>query len=59
MVTLSASKFCLAPLPKPSLRLRRSSSISAVVTDTEAGIPSKIPTKAGPWDSPAVNHLIA
>jgi hypothetical protein len=29
------------------------------VTETDAGIPSKIPTKAGPWDSPAVNHLIA
>ena len=48
ILTLSASKFCLAPRPKPNLRRAKAASISAVVIETCAGNPSMIADKAGP-----------
>src|SRR6478672_896904 len=57
MVTASASNFIRAPRPNPSRRRANAAAMSSVVTRTWAGIPSRVATSAGPWDSPAVNHL--
>ena len=46
-----------APRRRPSRRRASASARSAVVTRTWAGSPSRIATRAGPCDSPAVSHL--
>src|SRR6478672_8355280 len=56
IVTSSCSNFIRAPRPYPSRRRARESWMSAVVTFTWAGSPSRIATRDGPWDSPAVSQ---
>ncbi len=57
MLTASASNFIRAPRPNPSRRRASASAMSALVTRTCAGRPSRIATSEGPCDSPAVSHL--
>src|SRR5450756_1917302 len=56
MRTSSCSNAIRAPRPYPRRRRARATWTSEVVTSTPAGRPSRIPTRAGPCDSPAVNH---
>ena len=52
----SRSTLARPPRPKPSQRRDRCSLTSAGTTGTPAGIPSTMPTRAGPCDSPAVKY---
>src|SRR3954449_12416808 len=55
-VTWSCSNVIRAPRPLPSRRRASAADTSSVVTRTCAGNPSRIATRAGPWDSPAVSQ---
>ena len=54
--TSSCSNFIRAPRPWPSRRRARASRRSSVVIETCAGSPSRMATRSGPWDSPAVSQ---
>src|SRR5690606_2990993 len=56
MRTSSCSNFMRAPRPWPRRRRARAAWTSAVVTSTPAGRPSRMPTRAGPCDSPEVSQ---
>ena len=56
IVTRSCSNFIRAPRPRPSRRRASASETSSVVIVTCAGNPSRMATRAGPWDSPAVSQ---
>ncbi len=54
--TSSRSKVIRAPRPWPSRRRASASARSSVVTATPAGSPSRVASRAGPCDSPAVSQ---
>ena len=54
--TSSRSKVIRAPLPWPRRRRASASARSSVVTATPAGSPSRVASRAGPCDSPAVSQ---
>src|ERR1700722_15542494 len=53
-VTSSASNRILGPRPYPSRRRASPRWMSSAVTRSPAGTPSRMTTRARPWDSPAV-----
>ena len=53
-LTSSTSKRIRGPRPKPSRRRASPRWMSSAVTRRPAGTPSRITTRARPWDSPAV-----
>ena len=54
--TASFSIFIRPPRPYPPIRRVRSRLMSVASTGTWDGIPSRMATRAGPWDSPAVKY---